>query len=92
MHGIFDLLPEPVDLVTIDASFISSKILLPVVRGWFRRFGSQVVLLIKSSQFEAGRPEVSRGRGGNCDPAVHQEVLFDVLQFAQEAHYRQVSG
>jgi 23S rRNA (cytidine1920-2'-O)/16S rRNA (cytidine1409-2'-O)-methyltransferase len=28
-------LPEPVTLVTIDASFISLKILLPVVRGWF---------------------------------------------------------
>ena len=28
-------LPEPVSLVTIDASFISLKILLPVVRGWF---------------------------------------------------------
>ena len=27
-------LPEPVSLVTIDASFISLKILLPVVRGW----------------------------------------------------------
>ena len=28
-------LPEPVSLVTIDASFISLKILLPVVKGWF---------------------------------------------------------
>jgi 23S rRNA (cytidine1920-2'-O)/16S rRNA (cytidine1409-2'-O)-methyltransferase len=28
-------LPEPVDFVTIDASFISLKILLPVVKGWF---------------------------------------------------------
>lgn len=85
-----DLLPEVVELVTIDASFISSKILLPVVRGWFRESRSQVVLLIKP-QFEAGRTEVSRGKGVIRDPAVHQEVLFDVLQFAQEAHY-QVSG
>jgi 23S rRNA (cytidine1920-2'-O)/16S rRNA (cytidine1409-2'-O)-methyltransferase len=30
-----DELPEPVSLVTIDASFISLKILFPVVRGWF---------------------------------------------------------
>ncbi len=27
-------LPEPVSLVTIDASFISLKVLLPVVKGW----------------------------------------------------------
>ncbi len=94
MEGVnarhIDLLPEPVELVTIDASFISSKILLPVVQGWLRESGSQVILLIKP-QFEAGRPEVSRGKGVIRDPAVHQEVLFDVLQFAQEAQY-QVSG
>jgi 23S rRNA (cytidine1920-2'-O)/16S rRNA (cytidine1409-2'-O)-methyltransferase len=30
-----EALPEPVSLVTIDASFISLKILLPVVKGWF---------------------------------------------------------
>ncbi len=30
-------LAEPVDLVTIDASFISLKILLPIVKGWFKR-------------------------------------------------------
>jgi 23S rRNA (cytidine1920-2'-O)/16S rRNA (cytidine1409-2'-O)-methyltransferase len=30
-----ELLPEPVDLVTMDASFISLKILLPVVKRWF---------------------------------------------------------
>ncbi len=30
-----EALPEPVSLVTVDASFISLKILLPVVKGWF---------------------------------------------------------
>jgi 23S rRNA (cytidine1920-2'-O)/16S rRNA (cytidine1409-2'-O)-methyltransferase len=34
-------LPEAVDLVTIDASFISLKLLLPVVSGWFDRSRSQ---------------------------------------------------
>ena len=33
-------LPEPVSLVTIDASFISLKILLPVVKGWLSSFSS----------------------------------------------------
>jgi len=85
-------LPEPVGLVTIDASFISLKVLLlPVVRGWFgvapRDRGEgmgvrgEVVALIKP-QFEAGRSEVSRGKGVIRDPEVHRAVLLDVLGFA----------
>src|SRR5574342_1172962 len=43
-------LPEPVSLVSVDASFISLKILLPVIRGWFEPEGGQgrdVLALIK---------------------------------------------
>ncbi len=76
-------LPEPVDLVTIDASFISLKILLPAVKGWFPSPGGQVIALIKP-QFEAGRVEVSRGSGVIRDPLVHQRVLRELLSFAQE--------
>lgn len=83
-------LPENVELVTIDASFISSKNLLPVVRGWFGDSQGQVVLLIKP-QFEAGKTEVSRGKGVIRDPVVHQSVLIDVLEFAQELQF-QISG
>lgn len=79
-------LPEPIDLVTIDASFISLKILLPVVKGWFDA-GSiadgEVIALIKP-QFEAGRKETARGKGVIRDPSVHQRVLADVLSFARQ--------
>jgi 23S rRNA (cytidine1920-2'-O)/16S rRNA (cytidine1409-2'-O)-methyltransferase len=85
-----DRLPEEVDLVTIDASFISSKVLLPVVQGWFGDSRGQVILLIKP-QFEAGRSEVSRGKGVIRDSAVHRQVLIDVLEFAQEIRYK-ISG
>lgn len=74
-------LPEPVDLLTIDASFISLKVLLPVIRAWFGPSGGQIVALIKP-QFEAGRAEVNRGDGVIRDPAVHQQVLQDVLGYA----------
>lgn len=70
-------LPEPVALVTVDASFISLKILLPVIRGWFEKSGT-VIALIKP-QFEAGRQEAARGEGVIRDPLVHQKVLQDVL-------------
>ena len=76
-------LPEPVRFVTVDASFISLKILLPVMRGWYPQEGGEAVILIKP-QFEAGRMEASKGEGVIRDPEVHERVLIDVLQFARD--------
>jgi len=75
-------LPEPVGLVTVDASFISLKILLPVFKGWFGDNGGQAVVLVKP-QFEAGRKEVTRGKGVIKDAEVHRLVLEDTLAFAE---------
>jgi 23S rRNA (cytidine1920-2'-O)/16S rRNA (cytidine1409-2'-O)-methyltransferase len=72
-------LPEPVNFVTIDASFISLKILLPVVRKW----GQGQALILVKPQFEAERKETARGKGVVRDPDVHRRVLLDVLTFAQ---------
>ena len=80
-------LPEVVEFVTIDASFISLKILLPVIRAWFPVEGGQAVALIKP-QFEAGRKEADRGEGVIQDPAVHRQVLEGVLTAAQGAGYQ----
>ncbi|MPZ15111.1 MAG: TlyA family rRNA (cytidine-2'-O)-methyltransferase [Chloroflexi bacterium] len=65
-------LPEPVDLVTIDASFISLRLLIPTAIRWLAD-GGQIVALIKP-QFEAGRGRVGR-RGVVRDVSVHREVL-----------------
>jgi len=72
-------LPEPIDLVTVDVSFISLELILPMAIGWLRP-GAQVVALIKP-QFEAGRGEVGKG-GVVRDPAVHRRVLERVLSIA----------
>ncbi len=72
-------LPEPVDLATVDVSFISLGLILPMVQGWLRPAG-QVVALIKP-QFEAGRRNVGKG-GVVRDPAVHRRVLRRVLKAA----------
>jgi 23S rRNA (cytidine1920-2'-O)/16S rRNA (cytidine1409-2'-O)-methyltransferase len=77
-----DNLPELVDLVTADVSFISLGLILPTAVGWFGREG-QVVALIKP-QFEAGRREVGKG-GVVRDRAVHQRVLERVLDVASGA-------
>lgn len=82
-----EYLPESVDLVTVDVSFISVKILLPVIRGWFSPDGGDVIVLIKP-QFEAGRAEVSRGKGVIRDPAIHRCILVDILEFSQDDGYQ----
>jgi 23S rRNA (cytidine1920-2'-O)/16S rRNA (cytidine1409-2'-O)-methyltransferase len=74
--------PIQVRLVTIDASFISLKILLPVVAAWFGEGAGRVVALIKP-QFEAGRVDAAKGEGVIRDPEVHRQVLGKVLSHAQ---------
>jgi 23S rRNA (cytidine1920-2'-O)/16S rRNA (cytidine1409-2'-O)-methyltransferase len=76
-----EFLPEPVSLITIDASFISLRVLLPVVIGWMDQT-AELVLLVKP-QFEAGRAEAARGDGVIRDPAVHRRVLEEVLEFSR---------
>lgn len=69
-------LPEPIDLVTIDAAFISLELLLPPAIGWMSDQG-QLVALIKP-QFEAGPRLVGKG-GVVKDPAVHRAVVEKVI-------------
>jgi 23S rRNA (cytidine1920-2'-O)/16S rRNA (cytidine1409-2'-O)-methyltransferase len=74
-------LPELVRLVVIDASFISLKLLLPVVRPWLLPEG-EVIALIKP-QFEVGKAQAARGDGVIRDPEAHRAVLQDILSYAQ---------
>jgi len=77
-------LAEPVTIVTIDASFISLKMLLPVARGWFpTQKGSGDLLVLIKPQFEAGRRQSARNRGIIRDQSIHRQVILDVLSFAQ---------
>jgi len=79
-------LPEQVSLVTVDASFISLKILLPVIKKWITpslSHGEENIIALIKPQFEAGKKDVSRGDGVIRDPEIHRQVLLDVLGFAQ---------
>jgi 23S rRNA (cytidine1920-2'-O)/16S rRNA (cytidine1409-2'-O)-methyltransferase len=71
-------LPGPVDLVVIDVSFISLRLVLPVVPPLLRGHGD-VIALVKP-QFEAGRGEAPKGIVK--DPAVHERVVRDVVAAA----------
>jgi len=80
--------PEQVDIIVCDASFISlSKVLERPMT--FAKPGAQLVALIKP-QFEAGRGEVGKG-GVVRDSAVHQRVCDDVSAWLESVGW-QVAG
>lgn len=74
-------LPQAIDFITADVSFISLKKILVPASGWFSNSGGQAVVLIKP-QFEADREESAKGAGVIQDPAIHQRILKDILEFA----------
>jgi len=70
----------PVDVVVIDCSFISLRLILPVATQLVQPLGN-IVALIKP-QFEAGKQEVDRGAGVIRDDAIHQRVLTELQVFS----------
>lgn len=71
-------LPEPIDLITVDVSFISLKLILPAAAKWLRPAG-QVVALIKP-QFEATKSQVGKG-GVIRDVAVRHDVVTTLIDW-----------
>jgi 23S rRNA (cytidine1920-2'-O)/16S rRNA (cytidine1409-2'-O)-methyltransferase len=71
------LLPEPPDLVVVDVSFISLKLVLPPALA-LARLPARLIALIKP-QFEAGRAHLKKGVVR--DPQVHQAVCDDISAF-----------
>ena len=78
-------LGEPLDLSVIDVSFISLRIVLPVIKTFLKPEFGQVLCLIKP-QFEAGKEKVGK-KGVVRDPAVHQEVLDDFVALTKEVGF-----
>ncbi|MGB7411730.1 MAG: TlyA family RNA methyltransferase [Sphingopyxis granuli] len=77
-----DHIPEPIDLVVCDASFIALSKVLPVPLS-FTAEGARLVALIKP-QFEAQRHEVGK-KGVVRDPAVHARVCAGVRAWLEES-------
>ncbi|QQS40778.1 MAG: TlyA family RNA methyltransferase [Acidobacteriota bacterium] len=73
--------PEDVDLITIDVSFISAKLVLESSID-FLKDGGRVVLLVKP-QFEVGKGEVGKG-GIVRDEELHEKVILELTEFAEE--------
>lgn len=77
-----DDLEEALDFVSIDVSFISLKLVLPVAVSLMKP-NSQIVFLIKP-QFEAGRDKVKKN-GVVRDAKVHEDVINKVLSYAYDS-------
>lgn len=78
-------LGEPLDLSVIDVSFISLRIVLPVIKTFLKENG-QVLCLIKP-QFEAGRDKVGK-KGVVREPSTHREVLDDFVALTKEIGFK----
>lgn len=78
-------LPEPVDLVVADVSFISLRLVIPPAVAHLRT-GGHIAALVKP-QFEAGREQVGRG-GVVRDPKVHAAALGGTAVWAVEQGLR----
>ena len=80
-HLTSSQVPEPIDLVVCDASFIGLDVVLPAALG-LARPGARLAALIKP-QFEVGKARVGRG-GVVRDPALHDEVCQRIRAWLTE--------
>jgi 23S rRNA (cytidine1920-2'-O)/16S rRNA (cytidine1409-2'-O)-methyltransferase len=77
--------PQPfslADIIVIDCSFISLRMILPPAIALLRPSG-KVVALVKP-QFEAGKAEVDKGAGVITNPAIHERVIKELKDFVSE--------
>ena len=72
---------EPLDIITVDVSFISLKHVLPKVAELLRDGGEAVVLV--KPQFEVGKGHVKKGVVR--DPTLHRQVIDAVKALAMQA-------
>ena len=79
-------LGESLDLSVVDVSFISLRIVLPVIKTFLKEESGQVLCLIKP-QFEAGKEKVGK-KGVVRDPSVHKEVLDDFVALTKEIGFK----
>lgn len=82
-------IPEPIELVVADASFISLKLVLPAALA-LATPDAWLVALIKP-QFEVGKGQVGKG-GVVRDPALHEAVCDDIARWLAEEQAWQVLG
>ncbi len=77
-------IPEAIDFASVDVSFISLKLILPVMYELLKMSGEAVCLI--KPQFEAGRENVGK-KGVVRDPQVHENVIRAIAEFANSQRF-----
>ncbi len=77
-------IPEPIDLAVMDVSFISVRLLFPVVWQFLKENGDYICLI--KPQFEAGREQVGK-KGVVRNAEVHEQVITDCLKAAGDCGF-----
>lgn len=80
-----DDIGEPADIATIDVSFISLRLVLPVVKNLLKENG-EIIALIKP-QFEVGKGEVGKG-GIVKEKEKHEKVISEIKSFAEDSGFK----
>ena len=83
-HCTAEQIPDAADFASVDVSFISLRIILPVLHTLLRD-GGEAVCLVKP-QFEAGRENVGK-KGVVRDETVHETVVREIMHFAADAGF-----
>ena len=71
---------DEINIVTVDVSFISLKLVMPVVVKLIPE--AAVILALVKPQFEVGKGEVGK-KGVVRDPAIHKRVVDEIVEFAR---------
>jgi 23S rRNA (cytidine1920-2'-O)/16S rRNA (cytidine1409-2'-O)-methyltransferase len=80
-----EAIPEPIDLATLDLSFISLTLVLPKILQWLR-LGGEIVALVKP-QFEVGKGQVGKG-GVVRDPEMQRVAVQKVAAAASHLGFQ----
>ncbi len=77
--------PDEIDFASVDVSFISLKLILPVMHTLLKTGGRSVCLI--KPQFEAGKENIGK-KGVVRDKSVHESVVENITSFAAENGFK----
>lgn len=77
--------PDKIDFASVDVSFISLKLILPVMYELLKDDGESVCLI--KPQFEAGKENVGK-KGVVRDPKIHENVITEICNFANSVKFK----
>jgi len=80
----FDIIGEKADLITVDTSFISLKLVIPAAEKFMKK--ESLILALIKPQFEAGRNRIGKG-GVVRDPVIRQDIVDEIKLFFKTRGY-----